>query len=90
MATLDVESRVRLTQGAVPAGVQQTDQSGEEVRSGVGRVAEVNGQSGQIIAEVAAPGDRCGAVNEGMNNQSAGAQVARQGRQDGDGHPGGP
>jgi methyl-accepting chemotaxis protein WspA len=34
VATLDVESRVRLTRGAVPAGVLQTDQSGEEVRSG--------------------------------------------------------
>ena len=34
VATLGVENRVRLTQGAVPAGVLQTDQSGEEVRSG--------------------------------------------------------
>jgi methyl-accepting chemotaxis protein WspA len=33
-ATLGIESRVRLTQGAVPAGVLRTDQSGEEVRSG--------------------------------------------------------
>jgi methyl-accepting chemotaxis protein WspA len=45
-ATLGSESRVRLTQGAVPAGVMQTDQFGDEVRSGVGRVAEVNGQTG--------------------------------------------
>ena len=36
VATLDIESRVRLTQGAVPAGALQTDQSGEEVRPGVG------------------------------------------------------
>ena len=49
-ATLGVGSRVRLTQGAVPAGALQTDQFGEEVRSGVGRVAEINGQTGQIIA----------------------------------------
>ena len=34
VATLDIESRVRLTQGAVPAGALQTDQSGEGVRSG--------------------------------------------------------
>jgi methyl-accepting chemotaxis protein WspA len=53
VATLDIESRVRLAQGAVPAGVMQVDQSGEEVRYGVGRVAEVNGQTGQIIVEVA-------------------------------------
>jgi hypothetical protein len=53
-----VESRVRLTRGAVPAGVLQMDQSGEGVRSGVGRVAGVNGQTGQIITEVAALSER--------------------------------
>ena len=90
VATLDIENRVRLMRGAVSAGVLQTDKFGEEVRCGVGRAAEVNGQAGQIIAGVAALGERFGAVNEGMNNQSAGAQVARQGRHDGDGHPGGP
>jgi methyl-accepting chemotaxis protein WspA len=83
VATLDIESMVRLTQGAVPAGALQRDKFGDEVRSGVGRVAEVNGQTGQIIAEVAALSERFGSVNEGMHNQAAGAQVARQGRQDG-------
>jgi hypothetical protein len=34
VATLNTESRVRLVQGAVPAGVLQTDQFGDEVRSG--------------------------------------------------------
>jgi hypothetical protein len=34
VATLDIGSMVRLTQGAVSAGVMQTDQFGEEVRSG--------------------------------------------------------
>ena len=34
VATLDIESRVRLTQGAVPAGALPTDQFGEEVCSG--------------------------------------------------------
>jgi methyl-accepting chemotaxis protein WspA len=82
VATLDIESRVRLTQGAVPAGALQTDQFGEGVRCGVSRAAEVNGQTGQIIARVAALGESFGAVNEGMHNQSAGAQVARQGRHD--------
>ena len=52
-ATLDVESRVRLMQDAVSAGVMPMDKFGEEVRYGVGRVAEVNGQTGQIIVEVA-------------------------------------
>jgi methyl-accepting chemotaxis protein WspA len=87
---LDVESRVRLMQDAVSAGVLQMDLFGEEVRCGVGRVGEINGQTGQIIAEVAALGERFGSVNRGMHNQSAGAQVARQGRHDGGGHPGGP
>jgi methyl-accepting chemotaxis protein WspA len=71
---LDVESRVRLVQGAVSAGVMQTDKFGEEVRCGVGRVAEVNGQTGQIISEVAALSERFGSANEGMNNQAVGAQ----------------
>ena len=65
---------MRLTQGAVSAGVTQMDKFSEEVRSGVGRVAEVNGQGGQIITEVAALGERFGSVNEGMNNQAVGAQ----------------
>jgi methyl-accepting chemotaxis protein len=82
VATLDVESMVRLMQDAVPAGALPTDKSGEGVRPGVGRVAEINGQTGQIITEVAALGERFGSANEGLHNQSAGAQVARQGRQD--------
>ena len=90
VATLGIGSRVRLTQDAMSVGVLQTDKFGEEVRCGVGRVAEINGQTGQIITEVAALSERFGTVKEGMHNQVAGAQVARQGRQDGGGHPGGP
>ena len=82
VATLDVESRVRLVQGAVAAGVMQIDRFSEEVRCGVGRVEEINGQTGQIITEVAALSERFGSANEGMHNQVAGTQVARQGRQD--------
>jgi methyl-accepting chemotaxis protein WspA len=65
VATLDIGSMVRLTQDAVPAGVMQTDKFGEEVRCGVGRVAEINGQTGQVIAEVAALGERFGSANGG-------------------------
>jgi methyl-accepting chemotaxis protein WspA len=90
VATLGIGSRVRLTQDAMSVGVLQTDKFGEEVRCGVGRVAEINGQTNQIITEVAALSERFGWINEGMNNQSVGAQVARQGRHDGVGHPGGP
>ena len=50
------------------------DKFGEGVRPGVGRVAEVNGQAGQIITEVNALSERFGSVNEGMSNQAAGAQ----------------
>ncbi len=74
VATLDIENMVRLMQDAVSAGVMQMDKFSEEVRSGVGRVAEINGQTGQIITEVAALSDRFGTVNEGMHNQSLGAQ----------------
>jgi methyl-accepting chemotaxis protein WspA len=74
VATLGIESMVRLMQDAVSAGVMQMDKFSEEVRCGVGRVAEVNGQAGQIIAEVAALSGRFRSVNEGMNNQSVGAQ----------------
>jgi methyl-accepting chemotaxis protein WspA len=74
VATLDIESMARLTQGAASAGVMQMDKFGEEVRSGVGRVAEVNGQTGQIITEVAGLSDRFRSVNEGMQNQAVGAQ----------------
>jgi methyl-accepting chemotaxis protein WspA len=66
--------RTYLVQGAVSAGVMQMDKFGDEVRSGVGRVAEVNGQAVQIIAGVAALSERFGSVNEGMNNQAAGAR----------------
>ena len=74
VATLDIENMVRLMQDAVSAGVMQMDKFSEEVRSGVGRVAEINGQTNQIITEVAALSERFGWINEGMNNQSVGAQ----------------
>jgi methyl-accepting chemotaxis protein WspA len=81
-ATVGIESMVRPMRGAVSAGALPTDKFGEGVRCGVGWVAEVNGQTGQIITEVAALSERFGSANEGMHNQSAGAQVARQGRHD--------
>jgi methyl-accepting chemotaxis protein WspA len=74
VATLDIESMVRLMQDAVSAGVMQMDKFSEEVRSGVGRVAEINGQTGQIISEVAGLSDGFRLVNEGMRNQAVGAE----------------
>lgn len=73
VATLDIGTMVRLMQDAVSAGVMQMDKFSEEVRTGVGRVAEINGQTGQIITEVGTLSERFGQVNEGMHNQAVGA-----------------
>jgi methyl-accepting chemotaxis protein WspA len=73
VATLDIENMVRLMQDAVSAGVMQMDKFSEEVRSGSLRVAEVNGQTDQIIGEVGGLSDRFKLVNEGMRNQAVGA-----------------
>jgi len=73
VATLDIGTMVRLMQDAVSAGVMQMDKFSEEVRTGVGRVAELNGQTGQIISEVDGLSERFGQVNEGMQNQAVGA-----------------
>lgn len=74
VATLDIENMVRHMQDSVSAGVMQMDKFSEEVRSGVGKVAEINGQTGQIIEEVQALSDRFQLVNEGMRNQATGAE----------------
>jgi methyl-accepting chemotaxis protein WspA len=74
VATLDIENLVRLMQDAVSAGVMQMDKFSEEVRSGVSRIAEINAQTGQIIAEVQALSSRFQLVSEGVRNQSVGAQ----------------
>ncbi|MBX7103885.1 MAG: methyl-accepting chemotaxis protein [Gemmataceae bacterium] len=73
VATLDIESMVRLMQDAVSAGVMQMDKFTDEVRVGAGRVAEINGQTSQIITEVAALNDRFRQVNEGVGSQAVGA-----------------
>jgi methyl-accepting chemotaxis protein WspA len=73
VATLDIENMVKLMHDAVSAGVMQMDKFTDEVRSGVGRVAQINGQTGQIIEEVHGLSDRFRAVNEGVHNQAVGA-----------------
>ena len=55
VATLDIENIVRHMQDAVSAGVMQMDKFSGEVRGGVQRVAEISGQTGQIIEEVQTP-----------------------------------
>ena len=73
VATLDIENLVRLMQDAVSAGVMQMDKFSEEVRSGVARIADVNGQTGKIIEEVHALSGRFQQVSEGVQNQAVGA-----------------
>jgi methyl-accepting chemotaxis protein WspA len=74
VATLDIENMVRHMHDAVTAGVMQMDKFSEEVRSGVSRVAEINRQTGKIIEEVDGLSDRFRLVNEGMRNQTVGAE----------------
>jgi len=74
VATLDIETMVRQMQDAVSAGVMQMDKFSGEVRQGVGRIQEINSQTGQIIEEVQGLTPRFRAVNEGMRQQSIGAE----------------
>ena len=74
VATLDIESMVRLMQDAVSAGVMQMDKFGGEFRSGMERVKEINSQTGRIIEEVEGLTDRFQSVNEGMRSQSVAAK----------------
>lgn len=74
VATLDIENMVRHMQDAVTTGVMQMDKFSEEVRSGVGKVAEINGQTEMIIEEVHKLSERFRQVNEGMHNQTLGAE----------------
>ena len=74
VATLDIENMVRHMHDAVSVGVAQMDRFSDEVRVGAGRVAEINGQTGQIIEEVRGLHDRFKLVNEGMKSQAIGAQ----------------
>jgi hypothetical protein len=58
VATLDIENMVRHMQEAVTTGVMQMDSFSDDVRSGVARVTEINGQTGRIIEEVHGLSDR--------------------------------
>ncbi|HVL15652.1 MAG TPA: methyl-accepting chemotaxis protein, partial [Gemmata sp.] len=74
VATLDIETMVRHMQDAVSAGVMQMDKFADEVRSGVGQVTRINQMTYEIINEVESLSGRFSLVNEGMKNQSVGAQ----------------
>jgi len=74
VATLDIENMVRHMHDAVSAGVMQMDKFSEEVRLGVARMADINNHIGRIIEEVSTVSDRFQLVNEGVHNQSIGAE----------------
>src|SRR5262245_46658694 len=74
VATLDIETMVKQMQDAVSAGVMQMDKFADEVRSGVGQVTKINQMTWEIINEVQSLSGRFQLVNEGMRNQTAGAQ----------------
>jgi methyl-accepting chemotaxis protein WspA len=74
VATLDIETMVRQMQDAVGAGVMQMDKFADEVRSGVAQVTKINQMTWEIINEVQSLNDRFRLVNDGMRNQSTGAQ----------------
>ncbi len=74
VATLDIETMVRQMQDAVGAGVMQMDKFADEVRSGVAQVTKINQMTWEIITEVQSLSSRFQLVNEGMRNQSTGAQ----------------
>jgi methyl-accepting chemotaxis protein WspA len=74
VATLDIETMVKQMQDAVSAGVMQMDKFADEVRSGVGQVTKINQMTWEIINEVQGLSSRFQLVNEGMRNQSVGAQ----------------
>jgi len=74
VAALDIESIVHHMQDAVSAGVMQMDKFSGEVRDGVHTVTNINRQTSQIIEEVQALNSRFQLVNEGMRNQSQGAE----------------
>jgi methyl-accepting chemotaxis protein WspA len=73
VATLDIEQMVRQMQAAVSAGVMEMDKFTEEVRRGVGTVAQINSQLGLIIEQVQTLSDRFESVNDGIRSQSLGA-----------------
>jgi methyl-accepting chemotaxis protein WspA len=74
VATLDIETMVKQMQDAVSAGVMQMDKFADEVRSGVGQVTTINQMTWEIINEVQSLSGRFQLVNEGMRNQTVGAQ----------------
>jgi methyl-accepting chemotaxis protein WspA len=74
VATLDVESMVRHMQEAVSAGVMEMDRFSKRVQDCLGQAGLVSRQIGQALEQVHSLGDRFGAVNDGLIQQTEGAR----------------
>ena len=78
VATLDIERMVKEMQYSVSAGVMEMDKFSDQVRQGVGEVAQIGDQLGGIIAAVQGLTGRFDQVHEGMRVQSQGADQIRE------------
>jgi methyl-accepting chemotaxis protein WspA len=78
VATLDIERMVKEMQYSVSAGVMEMDKFSDQVRQGVGEVAQIGDQLGDIITSVQGLTGRFDQVHEGMRVQSQGADQIRE------------
>jgi methyl-accepting chemotaxis protein WspA len=78
VATLDIERMVKEMQYSVSAGVMEMDKFSDQVRQGVGEVAQIGEQLGGIISSVQGLTGRFDQVHEGMRVQSQGADQIRE------------
>jgi methyl-accepting chemotaxis protein len=73
-ATVDIERMVGQMQSAVSAGVMEMDRFAELVRSGCGETEAIGSQMERIIEQVATAAARFATLDEGVRQQSAGAE----------------
>ena len=78
VSTLDIERMVKEMQHSVTAGVMEMDKFRDQVRQGVGEVAQLGQQLGSIIVAVRGLSEQFDAVNEGVRVQSQGAEQIRE------------
>jgi methyl-accepting chemotaxis protein len=73
-ATVEIERMVGQMQSAVSAGVMEMDRFAELVRGGCAETDSIGSQMERIIAQVAAAAARFPTLDEGVRQQSAGAE----------------
>ena len=74
VATLDIEQMVEEMQEAVSSGVEEMRDFSTAVQGGIGSADIIRGQFGEIIERVESIAPRYERVQQGMQNQSEGAQ----------------